>query len=174
MKRTLLFLFVLGVAISRAHADGCGIVFGSDWAFSFSTPSRWVSQCRADRPAGAALTLWPQGTTFTDAPALISVTVKDKSPRSLALFAGDDQQRLRTSKPNLAVRFEPGMTVGGSAAALVFRVADDRSHELIAYLEGPTRFFVVVMSARSAESLQQYRSGFQALLNSFVPMKVRT
>jgi|SRR5690242_11953643 hypothetical protein len=173
MKRIAVLGLVAGMFAAAANAEpGCGILFGSDWAFSFSTPVRWVSRCRAETPADTALALWPQGTTLSEAPAVMSIAVKDKKPRSLALFAADEQQRLRSDKPNLAVRFEPGMSVGGSAAALVFRATDDRNHELIAYLEGPTRFFVVVLSARSTDSLRDSRGAFQSLLNSFVAMKV--
>ena len=174
MKRLLVLVFALFVAASGAHAiAGCGLVFGSDWAFAFSTPARWAAQCYAGRAAGAALALWPQGTTLADAPAVMSVTVNEKNRRSLALFAADEQQRFRSGKPNLAVRFEPGMSVGGRAA-LVFRATDRQVHDLIAYVEGPTRFFVVVISARNADALKEQKGAFQSLLNSFVPMKVKS
>jgi hypothetical protein len=163
------------MAASRANADaGCGIVFGSDWAFAFSAPARWVTQCHGEKSVNAALALWPQGTTFAAAPAVMYVTVNEKNPRSLVLFAADGQQRLRSGGPNVTVRFEPGLSVGGGAAALAFRVTGDRNHELVAYLEGSTRFFVVVMSARKAESLDEHKAAFQALLKSFVPMRVIT
>jgi len=63
------------------------------------------------------------------------------------------------------------MSVAG-AAALVFRASGDRNHELIAYVDGPTRFFVIAISARNARSLDESKGAFQSLLNSFVPMKV--
>jgi hypothetical protein len=162
-------------ASRRLNADaGCGIVFGGDWAFAFSTPARWVSQCHAEKAVGAALALWPQGTTFAQAPAVMSVTVNEKHRQSLALFAAGDQQRRRSDTPNVTVRFEPGMSVGGRTGALVFRASGDRTHEFIAYVEGPTRFFVVAVSARHARSLDESKGALQSLLNSFVPMKVTT
>ena len=173
MKRVLVLVFVVCVMGSRANADaGCGIVFGGDWAFGFSAPARWVSQCNAEKTAGATVALWPQGTTLAAAPAVMDVTVKEKNQRSLAMFAADEQQRFRSGKPNATVRFEPGMSVAGGAAALVFRAADSRDHELIAYLQGPTRFFIVAMSVRNGRSLDEYKGAFQSLLTSFVPMKV--
>ena len=174
MTRRLILLFALCLTAGRANADaGCGIIFGSDWAFAFSAPARWTAQCSAQQTAGAAVTLWPQGTLTAAAPAMMYVTVTVKNRRSLALFAADAQQRLRSDKPNLAVRFVPGMSIAGGVAALVFRATDARNHELIAYVEGPTRFFAVVMSARSEKSLEDYRGAFKSLLNSFVPMRVR-
>jgi hypothetical protein len=173
MKRLLVVLFALCLAASVANADaGCGLIFGSDWAFAFSAPARWVTQCRAEQ-AGAAVTLWPQGTLTAAAPAMMYVTVNAKNGLSLALFAADAQQRLRSGKPNLAVRFVPGMSVAGRAA-LVFRETDARNHELVAYVEGPTRFFVVAISARNAKALEDNQGAFKTLLASFVPMKVTT
>ena len=173
MKRLLVLVFVLLVTASWANADAaCGLVFGNDWAFAFSTPARWVSQCHAEKAVGATLVLWPQGTTFVEAPAVMSVAVNEKHQQSLALFAAGQQQRLRSDIPNVTVRFEPGMSVGGRTGALVFRVSGDRNHQLIAYVEGPTRFFVVAVSTRNARSLDESKGAFQALLNSFVPMKV--
>lgn len=175
MKWLLVVLLALPVTAGRAEAEaGCGIVFGNDWAFAFSAPAQWAAQCRTETTAGAALRLWPRETTFADAPVSMTVTVREKNPRSLALFAADEQQRFRSGKPNVTVRFEPGFPVGGGAAGLVFRATDERNHEFIAYLEGPTRFFVVVMSARTAESLEAHRADFKSLLNSFVPMKVKS
>ena len=127
MKRLLVLGFVLSLTASSANAEaGCGLVFGSDWAFAFSAPAQWTAQCRAQQMAGAALALWPQGTLTAAAPAMISVTVNAKDRRSLALFAADAQQRLRSDKPKLTVRFVPGMSVAGGATALVFRANDVR------------------------------------------------
>jgi hypothetical protein len=171
VKRLLALVFVLGLTAGAANADaGCGVVLGSDWAFAVATPARWQSLCQSGKPGGAALALWPQGTLLPHAPAVMSVVVNDKNRRSLARFAADEQQWLRSRKPKIAVRFEPGLAVNGSPA-LVFRVTDARTHQLIAYVEGPTRFFVVAISAKTTQSLQESRVAFQTMLNSFVPMR---
>jgi len=171
VTRLLAVVFVLGLTASSANADaGCGVVFGSDWAFAVSTPARWLSVCQSGKAAGAALALWPEGTLLAHAPAVMSVKVTDKNRRSLALFAADEQQRLRASKPKATVRFEPGLSVNGRPA-LVFRVNDPRTHQLIAYVEGPTRFFVIAISAGTPKSLQESRGAFQTMLNSFMPMR---
>jgi len=171
VKRVLALVFVLGLTASSAKADaGCNVVFGSDWAFAVSTPARWMSLCQSGKDRGAALAVWPQGTLLAYAPAVMSVTVTDKNRPSLALFAADEQQRLRSTKPKVTVRFEPGLSVNGRPA-LVFRVNDARTHQLIAYVEGPTRFFVVKISAGTTQSLQQSRAAFQTMLNSFTPMR---
>ncbi len=174
MRRVLVLACALCLISARASADaGCGVIVGTDWALTFSTPARWVSQCRPEKNGGAAVALWPQGTTPADAPAGISVTVNSKNSRSLPVFAADEQQRFRSDKPNITVRFEPAMSGGDGAHKVVFRATDTRNHHLIAYVEGPTRFFVVEMSARNTNSLDEYQGAFKELLDSIVPMKVR-
>lgn len=160
---------------ARAESD-CGIIYGADWAFGFEAPARWTSLCRAENRVGAALALWPEGTTFADAPAVMYVTVNERNPPSLRAFAADEQRRFRSDVPDLTVRREPRMPVGGRAAALVFRLTGDpgQNHELIAYVDGPTKFFIVVISARNAQSLERYQDAFQFLLKSFVPMRAKT
>jgi len=171
VKRLLALVFALVLAGSLAKADaGCGVVFGSDWAFTVSAPVRWQSTCQQGKAGGAALALWPQGTLLAYAPAVMSVVVNDKNRRSLARFAADEQQWLRSRKPKITVRFEPGLAVN-VLPALVFRVNDARTHQLIAYVEGPTRFFVVAISAKTTQSLQESRGTFQTMLNSFTPMR---
>jgi hypothetical protein len=100
------------------------------------------------------------------------VTVSEKNLPSLTAFATDEQRRFRSEAPNVTVRSEPPLSIGGGATALVFRLSGDpgQNHELIAYIEGPTKFFIVAISARSAESLNEHQAAFQSLLKSFVPM----
>lgn len=171
----ILVVLVMTTGWARAESD-CTIIYGEDWAFVFEAPARWTSQCRAENSVGAALALWPEGTTFADASAVMYVTVNERKPRTLKAFAADEQRRFRASVPDVIVRAEAPMAVGGGATALVFRLTGDpgQNQELIAYVEGPTRFFIVVISARNAHSLEKYEGVFQSLLKSFVPMRAKT
>ncbi len=168
------FASVLVTIVSVAHAQsGCAIVYGDNWAFLFATPERWVSQCRAERQTGAALALWPDGTTFADAPAVMYVTVNGKEDPSLEAFAAAEQQRFRAIAPKVKVMPAGPMVAANGKRALVVRLSGDlgQNHELVAYTEGPTAYFIVVLSARNPQALEEHRPAFQALLQSFSPMK---
>jgi len=171
---TTVFASVLVTIVSVAHAQsGCAIVYGDNWAFLFATPERWVSQCRAERQTGAALALWPDGTTFADAPAVMYVTVNGKEDPSLEAFAAAEQQRFRAIAPKVKVMPAGPMVAANGKRALVVRLSGDlgQNHELVAYTEGPTAYFIVVLSARNPQALEEHRPAFQALLQSFSPMK---
>ena len=173
-RLTTVFASVLVAIVSVAHAQsGCAIVYGDNWAFLFATPERWVSQCRAERQTGAALALWPDGTTFADAPAVMYVTVNGKEDPSLEAFAAAEQQRFRAVAPKVKVMPGGPMVAANGKRALVVRLSGDlgQNHELVAYTEGPTAYFIVVLSARNPQALEEHRPAFQALLQSFSPMK---
>ncbi len=173
-RLTTVFASVLVTIVSVAHAQsGCAIVYGDNWAFLFATPERWVSQCRAERQTGAALALWPDGTTFADAPAVMYVTVNGKEDPSLEAFAAAEQQRFRAIAPKVKVMPAGPMVAANGKRALVVRLSGDlgQNHELVAYTEGPTAYFIVVLSARNPQALEEHRPAFQALLQSFSPMK---
>lgn len=183
--RTIMFSRGIGAAVllvlwataysASADTDCGGIVYGKDWAFVFATPDRWTSLCRAEKAIGAALALWPRETTFADAPAVMYVTVSEKNEPTLQEFAADEQQHFRSTALNVTVRAEMPMVVGGGQSALVFHLSGDpgQNHELVSYVEGPTKYFIIAISARSAESLEQYRGAFIALMKSFVPMEAK-
>ncbi|HKN58560.1 MAG TPA: hypothetical protein VJV97_06890 [Gemmatimonadaceae bacterium] len=175
-RLTTIFASVLVAIVSVAHAQsGCAIVYGDNWAFLFATPERWVSKCRAERQTGAALALWPNGTTFADAPAVMYVTVSGKDEPSLEAFAAGEQQHFRATAPKAKVSPVEPMAVADGKRALVVRLSGDpgQNHELVAYTQGPTAYFIVVLSARSVKALEEYRPAFQALLQSFAPMEQR-
>jgi hypothetical protein len=178
MSATRLATVLASVLVSivwLAHAQtGCAIVYGKDWAFLFATPERWVSLCRAERQVDAALALWPEGTTFAEAPAVMYVTVSAKEEPSLEAFATVEQQRFRATAPKSKVTPVGPMAVADGKRALVVRLSGDpgQNHELVAYAEGPTAYFILVLSARSVKALEEYRPAFRALLQSFAPMKM--
>src|SRR5947207_13676671 len=173
-RLTTVLASALVAIASLAYAQtGCAIVYGDNWAFLFATPERWVSLCRAERQTGAALTLWPEGSTFADAPAVMYVTVSGRGDPSLEAFAAAEQQRFRASAPKVKVTPAGPMAVANGKRALVVRLSGDpgQNHELVAYTEGPTAFYIVDLSARNVQAIEEHRPAFQPLLQSFSPMK---
>jgi len=101
------------------------------------------------------------------------VTVNGKEDPSLEAFAAAEQQRFRAIAPKVKVMPAGPMVAANGKRALVVRLSGDlgQNHELVAYTEGPTAYFIVVLSARNPQALEEHRPAFQALLQSFSPMK---
>lgn len=172
---TVLALLLACAAPARSEPT-CTLIYGKTWAFVMDAPAGWLSRCRAERLMGAAVALWPEDSTFADAPAVMYITVSTRTDPTLEAFAAGEQARFRASAPEVRfVAIEPAPIVGGRQA-LLFGASGDpgRNEERIAYVEGPTAYFILVASARTAQDLERSRAAFDALLESFVPMESRT
>ena len=84
-----------------------------------------------------------------------------------------EQQHFRATAPKAKVSPVEPMAVADGKRALVVRLSGDpgQNHELVAYTQGPTAYFIVVLSARGVKALEEYRPAFQALLQSFAAME---
>jgi len=163
--------FVFTVASAHAQSD-CSIVYGKDWAFAFSTPAGWSSLCRAERLIGVPVAFWLVGSTFADSAVVMYVNVSTKVEPSLPDFVRSSQSLFRQKAPNVVfVPLEP-IEATPKLRALHFSASGDPGGnvERITYVEGPTAYFVIVLSARSPKALEQAQPAFRQLLQSFIPM----
>ena len=163
--------FVFTVASAHAQSD-CSIVYGKDWAFAFSTPAGWSSLCRAERLVGVPVAFWPVGSTFADSAVVMYVNVSTKVEPSLPDFVRSSQSLFRQKAPNVVfVPLEP-IEATPKLRALHFSASGDPGGnvERITYVEGPTAYFVIVLSARTPKALEQAQPAFRQLLQSFIPM----
>jgi hypothetical protein len=165
----LALIFVVAPAHAQSH---CSIVYGKDWAFAFSTPARWSSLCGAERLVGAPVAFWPVGSTFADSAAVMYVNVSIKDERSLPEFVRSSQSLFRQQAPN--VNFVPLQPIEATrnVRALHFSASGDPGGnvERLTYVEGPTAYFILVLSARTPQALEQAQPAFRELLQSFAPM----
>ena len=165
----------LTLALLPLPTLACGIVYGADWAFVSQTPDGWSEACGKEAMDKTAITLWPASQASDRSDALMYVTVSGKGEQSLDAFADEEIARFRASSKRSmvsAVRIAPAL---GSARRLVHITNAPGGHdELVAYIEGPTSFFIVVLSADSLALQQKYRAAFDEYLANFIPMERRS
>jgi hypothetical protein len=171
--RLLSYYVALTFTIAAAHVQAdCSIVYGKDWAFAFSTPAKWSSLCGAERLAGVPLALWPVDSTFENSAAVMYVNVSSKDEPSLEKFVAFSQSQFRRQAPKVA--FVPLKPIEGNPQlrALHFSASGDPGGnvERLAYVEGPTAYFILVLSARTPKALEQAQPAYINLLRSFSPM----
>jgi hypothetical protein len=174
-RRAICVLFALVALTASVDAKSdCQMVYGSNWAFAFATPKAWSSLCKAERQFGVPVAIWPDGSTFADAQAVmyINVSAKSESEPDLPAFVRYSQSLFRAQAPS--VKFTPLNLPAGVAnsPALYYSASGDPggNSENIAYIEGPTAYFIVVLSARTTEALRRAQTAYVQLLTSFVPM----
>jgi hypothetical protein len=123
---------------------------------------------------GTAITLWRSDQKPESADSLIYVTVSTKDLPTLQAFASDAIARFRSSAPAVRVRLlEPPLASPKVKVQLVgFSNAPpgDRE-ELVAYIEGPSAYFIAVVTSESAKALAARKQDFLAFVSKFVPMQ---
>jgi hypothetical protein len=169
-------LLALGLLVGSTANWACGIVYGKDWAFLAETPTGWSSACHKQAMEGTAITLWRTDQRPNSSDSLIYVTVSTKELPTLHAFAKDAVARFKSSAPSVRVSAleSPEVSPKVSVELVSFSGAPpgDRE-ELVAYIEGPTAYFIAVITAESAKALAARRQDFLAFLSKFVPMERR-
>jgi hypothetical protein len=168
--RRLLLASTLSVLSTPVLA--CGIVYGTDWAFVSVPPKGWDAACGDGSMEGTNITLRPHSQPESDPNGLIYVTVNDKNPPTLGAFAIDEQTRLKHSSPATHVSQMKVPNHTGKFTYILARVqnAPGGREEIVAYLDGPTAFYILVLSAKSASVLNDYKAAFLEYVDSFTPM----
>lgn len=154
-------------------SEACGIVYGEDWAFISQAPSGWIAACGDDAMQETAITLWPQEQDPGAAQALIYVTVSGKDSENLASFVQSEITRYRAEardSRNLAIEIQPDISPTRKLVHVVN--ATGGRDELVQYIEGPSAFFIVVLTAASPALTKQYEAAYQAFLDSFSPASI--
>jgi len=171
----LLVALILLSTTARSEESECAIVYGKNWAFLFSAPKSWKVDCPIQNPSGIVVALWPEGTTFANAPGIMYVTVSQKNSFSLEKFAEDELARFREQSPNLQVELSNSIALPNKSKALVRKLTGDQfgNHELIAYVDGGTVYLILVLSSRTQESFEHLRSAFGEFVSSIQPMNIK-
>ena len=169
------WLTIAALQITAASSWACSIVYGKDWAFLADAPPGWSSACHTQALQGTVITLWPTAQRRDASDSLIYVTVSGKQGLpSLREFAADAIARFKVSAPSVRVSTLEVSEVASSVnmELVAFSGAPPGSREeLVAYIEGPTAYFIAVLTAPSTQVLAERRSGFIAFVSRFSPME---
>ena len=160
--------------------DACNIVYGDNWAFLAEAPRGWSSACGNQAMSGTVLTLWPSSEPTDAIKAAMYVTVSALGHESLDDFVKGDIENTLTehAKSKAENAQQPPMHIGKvkvlSPTRRLVRVehAIGDRNELVAYIKGPTAYYIVVLTTQSAAMTATYRPAFKAFLGSFSPAKL--
>ncbi len=164
-----------------ATQGACTIVYGDTWGFMVDVPPGWSSACGDRAMAQTALTLWPSDESPNALEALMYVSVSMPKGRSLDAFVHGDLARYTKGDvtPGSTSANQPAMHVDGieriSSGRRLVHIAhtDGDRDELVAYIKGPTAYFILVLSTQSPAMTARYRPAFKATLDSFDPLSVK-
>jgi len=136
------------------------------------SPRDWSSACGPNAMLGTVTTLWPSGQVPSRANAIIYVTVSDPVLANLEAFAADEQAKFVDTTPGSSVApVEGAQTAAGVRRIMVrYHNASRNRDELVAYVEGPAAYYMIVLTAASTDDLETHRTALLEFLEGFIPM----
>lgn len=151
----------------------CNIVYGEDWAFALETPENWSVACGEHALQGSAITFWPSESLPSNAKSFLYVSVSKKIPSPLESFVLDEQARY--GEAGAVTQFVEqdlsGVKLRHSTKSFQLLAAPPARQELIAYIDGPTAYFMLVLTSTDSDELALRQRVFFSSLERFVAMK---
>jgi hypothetical protein len=177
MKTTFLFGLALLVACDGAFAQQTypgGIVYGPKAAFKIDAPAGWVLDNSAGAEQGLPCVLYPKGSTWADANAIMYAKIAGTDYEDVGKFVATAIQQMEKVHGKPKEKVDSGKT-GDGQPYFINEYPATKSYsqwERVAYIQLPKAVAYIVFSARDEAS---YRKNFPALnevLKSFAYMKV--
>jgi hypothetical protein len=159
-------------AVLPALAHACDRASGEDWAFEAKTPAMWPSKCGKESPMkGTVAFLWPLGSRAEQAPTFIYVTVSKKTLPTLQAYAANEQQQYLRRVPSTKVKALAESLQRKDLQIVAFEPSptDSARSELVAYVDGPATYFIIVLTAQTPRDLELHREAFLSYASSFHP-----
>jgi hypothetical protein len=167
-----LALLTLGIAFAIASVAGAqtGMVYGDSHAFFVTAPAGWVLDNRSGLRDGVHAAFYPQGSSWTDSPAVMYANGSTRSSgQTLDSFIADDIETFRSRSPQIRVKEGPSIKTKDGRVAVVRYFLGDRSgnYEAVAYITEKRAFVVLALSARSQDAYQRSLQSFQELVRNY-------
>lgn len=177
MKTTFLFglavLIACGAVFAQETYPG-GIVYGPKAAFKIDAPAGWVLDNTAGAEQGLPCVLYPKGSTWADANAIMYAKIAGTDYEDVGKFVAMAIQQMEKVHGKPKEKVDSGKT-GDGQPYFINEYPATKSYsqwERVAYIQLPKAVAYIVFSARDEAS---YRKNFPALnqvLKSFAYMKV--
>lgn len=177
MKTTVLFgllSLALGGGVLADDTFAGGIVYGPKAAFNIKAPAGWVLDNNAGTEQGLPCVLYPKGSTWSDASAIMYAKIAGTNYEDVEKFVAMAMQQMEKVHGKPKEKVDSGKTGDGQAYFInEYPATSSYSQwERVAYIQLPKAVAYIVFSARDEASYRQYFPALNEVLKSFAYMKV--
>jgi hypothetical protein len=189
VRRTELLKIIFGmltavVVVSESIAGGqgqttgpsgqSGLVYEGSASFWVDVPRGWILDSEAGRRDGPIVVLYRTGTTWQTSEPVMYANVSRATgaqPLTAREAANADITKWRNDVRDVVVKEVANLTTAGGQTALIrkFASAAEKRYESVAYIPGPQRVWVLVLSARSARNHDTAYPVFLRFVKSHAP-----
>ena len=177
MKTTVLFAFLsfaLGGGVFGDETFAGGIVYGPKAAFNIKAPAGWVLDNNAGTEQGLPCVLYPKGSTWADANAIMYSKIAGTDYEDVGKFVAMAIRQMEKVHGKPKEKVDSGKTGDGDAYFInEYPATSSYSQwERVAYIQLPKAVAYIVFSARDEASYRKYFPALNEVLKSFACMKV--
>lgn len=166
LRKILVGAFFLAALPLRAE-----MVQSSGFSFFLSAPAGWVLDKTMASQAESDAVLYPQGTTYQNAPSVlyVSVTPKGEGFKDLADLEQQDQSSAGQNNPRFHLQNGPLLQthLKKSVPVFLFLGLKDGSGEAVAYVEEQGAVMVFTLTSTNEQVLHEDLPALQAVVDSY-------
>ena len=178
MKTTSLFglgsLIACGGVFAQETYPG-GIVYGPKAAFKIDAPAGWVLDNSAGAEQGLPCVLYPKGSTWADANAIMYAKIAGTDYEDVGKFVAIAIQQMEKAHGKPKEKIDSGKT-GNGQSYFINEYPATKSYsqwERVAYVQLPGAVAYIVLSSRDEPSYRKDSPALRKVLKSFAYMEVK-
>lgn len=150
------------------------MIQGSGLSFFLSAPAGWVLDKSMAAQAESDAVLYPQGTTYQNAPSVLYVSVVDKGEgfKDLADLKQQDETSARQNNPGFHLQNGPLLQtyLKKSVPVFLYLGLKDGSSEAVAYVEEAEAVVVFTLTSTNEQILHEDLPALQSAVGSYESM----
>lgn len=162
---------LIGVLFLGAFPLRAEMIQGSGFSFFLSAPAGWVLDKTMASEAESDAVLYPQGTTYQNAPSVLYVSVMDKGGgfKGLADLEQQDEASARQNNPRFHLQSGPLLQtqLKKNVPVLLYLGLKDGSGEAVAYVEEAEAVVVFTLASTNEQILHEDLPALQASVESY-------
>lgn len=148
-----------------------GIIYTEDLVFSLTAPEGWVLDNHSGSRQGLPVVLYPRGSSWKEAPAVMYPT-SDRKPASehpLQDVIAETLNQYRAASPVLRIESLAPAPTGDARTAELRKLSGETNGnvEAIAFVEEADRVVLLILSARSETDYAAALPAFRQLVGSY-------
>lgn len=169
-------MLLAGVAyaiLAQGPKGESGIVYGYGAGLCIAAPKGWVLDNQAGKTNGLDAVLYAKDSSWDKAKTVMYVKFDEKKGRSFKTYIADDKAQFK-KHDDRKITALPNLTTHDKKTATVIRFDSNsgRQHDLVAYLDLPKAFAMVVLTSWDSAGATANRKPFEALVKSAFAMDV--
>jgi hypothetical protein len=157
----------LNAGAAKAAMRGASVCYAGEAAFTIAAPEGWQIDNLTGHRNGLCTVLYPNGSSWSDGPAVMYPNLLAKGKEELAAVVRRDLDRVRQNSSDVVVA-DSKLPPGPESRAVVKRIhgKGGNGYQEYAYLDGKSAVIVVVLASKTQSDFERALPAFAKVVRS--------